>query len=183
MFQTLLFYETIFPTAKIRLKIERIQTFVIEKEQHPLIKKSMDITEKYMSRYGSSVIHIYRFPYIPTFMRFLDSMRITFLRKGIISAYLWLNNSALQSFILVLWERGCYDGQFESEGRGIIARLWKYHSPQYFYELETIRITQENLWTLKDWIQPYLLTFNVEQSADLSSALKWHQRSFSSSHI
>ena len=155
-----------------------------ENRQHiPLVTKALDITKKYLFRYGSCSIHIYRFPCIPDFICFLDSMRITFLRKGILSSYLWLNNAALQSFFLLIWERGSFDGQFESEGQKIINRLWKRHSPQDYYGLETIRITQDNQWTIGDWFCRYLLALGAQPADGPAVPLKWHQKSYSTSQI
>ena len=154
-----------------------------ENQQSPIVTKAIDITETYMHRYGSCSIHIYRFPLIPDFSGFLDTMRITFLRKGIVSAYLWLNNPGINSFFLVMWERGSFDGQFDLEAKRIISRLWHRHSQQPYYELETIRITAENQWNLKDWLARYLLALGAQQNTGPSIPLKWHQRSYSSSQV
>ena len=154
-----------------------------ENQQSPIVTKAIDITETYMHRYGSCSIHIYRFPLIPDFSGFLDTMRITFLRKGIVSAYLWLNNPDINSFFLVIWERGSFGGQFDLEAKRIISRLWHRHSQQAYYELETIRITPENQWNIKDRLARYLLALGTRQNAGPSIPLKWHQRSYSSSQV
>ena len=155
-----------------------------ENRQHtPLVSKALDIPKKYLFHYGSCSIHIYRFPCIPDFICFLDSMRITFLRKGILSSYLWVNNAALQSFFLLIWERGSFYGQFESEGQTIINRLWKRHSLQDYYGLETIQITQDNQWSICDWFCRYLLELGAQPADGPAVPLKWHQKSYSTSQI
>ena len=141
----------------------------------------LDITEHYIRKFGSVTINVYQFPQEDGFGIFLDSLRITLLRHGILPMYLWILNPAEKNYILIHWCRGYYQGQVEQEAGAIIRRLWNCQSNLPYYLLESLNATQENQSAQAQYFSRHLRNYSLQQ--DHSADYKWHGRTFGSTHL
>ena len=115
-------------------------------ESHPLSDIVHNIIERYLARYESVSVGIYRFHAIDggEFSKYLNSLKITLNRKAFIPTYCWYYDPYGKRYILFLFIcDGCgrYD---QSELHPIIQRLWTYHSPTPAEPIKGIRITINN---------------------------------------
>ena len=104
------------------------------------------IIERYLARYESVSVGIYRFHAIDggEFSKYLNSLKITLNRKAFISTYCWYYDLYKEDYILFLFIcDGC--GRYDlADLLSVIKRLWTFHSMSPIEPLDNIHITVNN---------------------------------------
>ena len=115
-------------------------------EHHPLQSVIHNIIERYLARYESVSVGIYRFHAIDggEFSKYLNSLKITLNRKAFIPTYCWHYDPYGEHYILFLFVcDGC--GRYDLGGLyPAIKRLWTSHSMSPVEQIDNIRITVNN---------------------------------------
>ena len=128
-------------------------------ESHPLQSVIHNIIERYLGRYESVSVGIYRFHAINggEFSKYLNSLKITLSRKAFIPTYCWYYDPYGERYILFLFicnRCGRYD---LGELYPTIRRLWTPHSAYPVEQMNNIHITVNNstemMEHLDQWIQ------------------------------
>ena len=116
-------------------------------DPHPLQSVIPSVIERYLARYESVSVGIYRFHAINggEFSKYLNSLKITLSRKAFIPTYCWHYDPYGERYILFLFVCGGY-GQYEltTDLLSIIQRLWTSHSIYPVEQMDNIRITVSN---------------------------------------
>ena len=115
-------------------------------EHHPLQSVIHNIIERYLARYESVSVGIYRFHAINggEFSKYLNSLKITLSRKAFIPTYCWHYDPYGEHYILFLFIcDGC--GRYDlADILSAIRRLWSFHSMSPVEQMDSIRITVNN---------------------------------------
>ena len=141
----------------------------------PVVKKVIAIIERFIGKYGSVQVEIFRLPTFSTseLQRYLNSLSITLKRQGIIAAYSWQYQPAESAYYLFLFHTGSIHGSIS----GIVHRLW--HSSPSITPLDTIRVHSLNYAEIKDRLLRSLLSLGV---AFLASPSPYYRHSYGSSY-
>ena len=153
--------------------------------QHPpIVEKALNITEKYIAKFGKTMIGVYQSPEVERkkFVLFQDALQTALRRNDLLPCYLWMH-SKKNVYYLVLWVQGYFRNDM-SDIIPVINHLWPLYSPYLFRQLETIPINSTNCMELKRWLLPLLLALGGER-VDNSKENSYlpHQRSFGSSPL
>ena len=151
-------------------------------ESHPLSDIVHSIIERYLARYESVFVGIYRFHAINggEFSKYLNSLKITLSRKAFIPTYCWHYDPYGERYILFLFIcDGC--GRYDSgDLHSIIKRLWTPHSAYPVEQMTNIHITVNNstemMEHLDQWIQ------NLTELLLCNERIP-HQRSYGNSQM
>lgn len=151
-------------------------------ESHPLQSVIHNIIERYLARYESVSVGIYRFHAINggEFSKYLNSLKITLSRKAFIPTYCWHYDPYGEGYILFLFIcDGC--GRYDlSDLHPIIQRLWAYHSPTPAEPFKGIRITINNAAEATAYLE-HLTFFCKENKPCVKHPLR--QRSYGVSQV
>jgi len=151
-------------------------------ESHPLQSVIHNIIERYLGRYESVSVGIYRFHAINggEFSKYLNSLKITLSRKAFIPTYCWYYDPYGERYILFLFicnRCGRYD---LGELYPTIRRLWTPHSAYPVEQMNNIHITVNNstemMEHLDQWIQ------NLTELLLCNERIP-HQRSYGTSQM
>lgn len=140
------------------------------------------IIERYLARYESVSVGIYRFHAIDggELSKYLNSLKITLSRKSYIPIYCWYYDPCRERYILFLFIcDGC--GRYDSsELYSIIKRLWICHSMSPVEQIDYIRITVNNSSDRVKHLGQWVLNLTEPQ---FSNERIPHQRSYGASRM
>ena len=140
----------------------------------PVVEKVLALIERFVSKYGSVFLEIFRLPTFSTaeLQRYLNSLSITLKRHGIIVSYTWQYQPAESAYYLFLFH---VDPTYSSIS-GIVHRLWHGSSP--ISQLDNIRVNSFNYTDIKDRLSQSLLSLG---STVLSFPSPFYRHSYGSS--
>lgn len=151
-------------------------------ELRPLSDIVHSIIERYLARYESVSVGIYRFHAIAggEFSKYLNSLKITLNRKAFISTYCWYYDLYKEDYTLFLFIcDGC--GRYDSsELYSIIKRLWICHSMGSVEQIDDIRITVNNSTDRVKHLGQWILNLTEPQFCNERIP---HQRSYGASRM
>ena len=141
----------------------------------PVVEKVLAIIERFIGKYGSVLLEIFRLPTFSTaeLQRYLNSLSITLRRHGIIAAYTWQYQPAESAYYLFLFHVDPTYGSIS----GIVHRLWHGSSP--ISQLDNIRVNSFNYTDIKDRLSQSLLSLG---STVLSFPSPFYRHSYGSSY-
>lgn len=115
-------------------------------ESHPLQSITHNIIERYLARYESVSVGIYRFHAINggEFSKYLNSLKITLSRKAFIPTYCWHYDPYGERYILFLFVCNGYGHYDLGELYPTIKRLWTSHSMSPVEQMDNLNITVNN---------------------------------------
>ena len=115
-------------------------------ESHPLQSVIHNIIERYLGRYESVSVGIYRFHAINggEFSKYLNSLKITLSRKAFIPTYCWHYDPYGERYILFLFVCDGYGRYDLGELYSTIKRLWTSHSMFPVEQMDNLNITVNN---------------------------------------
>ena len=115
-------------------------------ESHPLSDIVHSIIERYLGRYESVSVGIYRFHAINggEFSKYLNSLKITLSRKAFIPTYCWHYDPYGERYILFLFVCDGYGRYDLGELYSTIKRLWTSHSMFPVEQMDNLNITVNN---------------------------------------
>ena len=141
----------------------------------PVVEKVLAIIERFISKYGSVLLEVFRLPTFSTaeLQRYLNSLSITLKRHGIIAAYSWQYQPAESAYYLYLFHIGSIPGSIS----GIVHRLW--HSSPSISQLDNIRVNSLNYADIKDRLLRSLLSLGA---TFLASPSPYYRHSYGASY-
>lgn len=149
---------------------------------HPLQSVIHSIIERYLARYESVFVGIYRLHAINggEFSKYLNSLKITLNRKAFIPTYCWYYDPYEERYILFLFVCGGY-GQYElADLLPIIQRLWTSHSMFPVEQMDSIHITVNNSIEIIRHLDQLILNLTKPQFCNRRMP---HQRSYGASQM
>lgn len=151
-------------------------------ESHPLQGITHNIIERYLARYESVSVGIYRFHAINggEFSKYLNSLKITLSRKAFIPTYCWHYDPYGERYILFLFICNRYGHYDLSELYPTIKRLWTPHSAYPVEQMNNIQITINNSTEMMEHLDQWILSLTESQ---LWNERIPHQRSYGASQI
>ena len=140
----------------------------------PVVEKVIAIIERFIGKYGSVQVEIFRLPTFSTaeIQRYLNSLSITLKRHGIIAAYSWQYQPSESAYYLFLF----HVDPTHSCISGIVHRLWHGSSP--ISQIDNICVNSFNYTDIKDRLLRSLLSLG---SIFLASPSPFYRHSYSSS--
>ena len=141
----------------------------------PVVEKVISLIERFIGKYGSVLLEIFRLPTFSTaeLQRYLNSLTITLKRHGIIAAYTWQYHPSENAYYLFLFH---VDPTYSSIS-GIVHRLW--HGSSAISQLDNIRVNSFNYADIKDRLLRSLLSLG---STVLSFPSPFYRHSYGSSY-
>ena len=151
-------------------------------ESHPLQSITHNIIERYLARYESVSVGIYRFHAINggEFSKYLNSLKITLSRKAFIPTYCWHYDPYGERYRLFLFICDRYGHYDLSELYPTIKRLWTPHSAYPVEQMNNIQITINNSTEMMEHLDQWILSLTESQ---LWNERIPHQRSYGASQI
>ena len=151
-------------------------------ESHPLQSVIHNIIERYLAKYESVSVGIYRFHAIDggEFSKYLNSLKITLNRKAFIPTYCWHYDPYGERYILFLFICDRYGHYDLSELYPTIKRLWTPHSAYPVEQMNNIQITINNSTEMMEHLDQWILSLTESQ---LWNERIPHQRSYGASQI
>ena len=151
-------------------------------ESHPLQNVIHNIIERYLGRYESVSVGIYRFHAINggEFSKYLNSLKITLSRKAFIPTYCWHYDPDGERYILFLFVCNGYGHYDLGELYPTIKRLWTSHSMSPVEQMDNLNITVNN--------STEMIRHLDQRIRNLTEAQLWneripHQRSYGASQM
>ena len=151
-------------------------------ESHPLSDIVHSIIERYLGRYESVSVGIYRFHAINggEFSKYLNSLKITLSRKAFIPTYCWHYDPYGERYILFLFVCNGYGHYDLGELYPTIKRLWTSHSMSPVEQMDNLNITVNN--------STEMIRHLDQRIRNLTEAQLWneripHQRSYGASQM
>ena len=151
-------------------------------ESHPLQSVIRSIIERYLARYESVSVGIYRFHAIAggEFSKYLNSLKITLSRKAFIPTYCWYYDPYGKRYILFLFICDGYGHYDLGELYPTIKRLWTSHSKSPVERMNNIHITINNSTEMMEHLDQWILSLTESQ---LRNERIPHQRSYGASQM
>ena len=143
-------------------------------ESHPLQSVIHSIIERYLARYESASVGIYRFHAIDggEFSKYLNSLKITLSRKAFIPTYCWHYDP--------YGERYGYGRYDLADLLSVIKRLWTSHSMSPVEQIDNIRITVNNSTEMLEHLDQWI--WNLTEPQFCNERIL-HQRSYGASQM
>ena len=144
------------------------------------IDRVMESTDRYLERYGRSLIGVYYLPPMTeywTFPMFMNSLLITLRRLDLLPQYFWWLDVHNGRYLVLLM-----NGYFRndvSEITSVIARLWQLHNSTPATEVGYILLTDENAEYGKARLRQLLYSAGFTHQVTAN----YHQRTFGSSRL
>ena len=138
------------------------------------------MTDRYLERYGRSLIGIYYLPSMTEhwkFPMFMNSLLITLRRLNLLPQYFWCLDVHNGRY-LVLWMNGYFRNDV-SEITSVIARLWQLHNSTVATKVGSILLTAENTEYGKARLRQLLYSSGFTHQVTAN----YHQRTFGSSRL
>lgn len=151
-------------------------------ESHPLQNVIHNIIERYLGRYESVSVGIYRFHAINggEFSKYLNSLKITLSRKAFIPTYCWHYDPYGERYILFLFVCDGYGHYDLGELYPTIRRLWTPHSAYPVEQMNNIHITVNNSTEMMEHLDQWIRDLT---EAQLYNERMPHQRSYGTSQM
>lgn len=136
----------------------------------PALVKVSGLLDRFVSKYGSVQIEIFRLPDCPgeTLQRFLNSLQITLRRYQLICSYVWQYVPSEQAYSLFVFHYSPAIGSISS----VVHRLW--HTLPSVVQINNIQVDSSNCASVKDWLHQLLPN-------ESSSAISYRRHSYGSS--
>ena len=144
------------------------------------IDRIMEITNRYLERFGKALIGIYYLPPLAEnwkFTVFINSLLVTLHRMDLMPGYTWFMDTN-EGHYLVLW----LNGYFRNNLSGInptINRLWQIHSTLPINIVDYIAISSEAPEYGKRQLSQFLYSHGLSHPITAN----WHQRTFGTSRL
>ena len=117
-------------------------------QSNPAAARVSEMVTRYVQKFGSVRLEIYRLPGASNeeLRRYLNALRITLLRKGVQTQYIWQYDPAQSAYLLFLCHQDC-----QAEGiRQIAFRLWYGSAP--IQTINSIPVNPYNLTDIATWL-------------------------------
>ena len=143
-------------------------------QSNPAAERVSEMVTRYVQKFGSARLEIYRLPGASNeeLRRYLNALRITLLRKGVQTQYIWQYDPAQRAYLLFLCHQDC---QVESI-RQIAFRLWQVSSP--IQTVNSIPVNPYNLTNIATWLSR---TFSATPASSLMTPFYQHTFGYSRS--
>ena len=144
------------------------------------IDRIMEITDRYLERFGKVLIGIYYLPPLAEngmFPVFINSLLVTLRRLDLMPCYSW-NIDANGGHYLILWLNGYFRNDL-SDVTPTINRLWQIQSSLPLSVIDSILLNVENPEYGKSRLRQFLYSHRLNQPITLN----WHQRTFGMSRM
>lgn len=144
------------------------------------IDRIMEITDRYLERFGKVLIGIYYLPPLAEngmFPVFINSLLVTLRRLDLMPCYTW-NMDASGGHYLILWLNGYFRSDL-SDVTSTINRLWQIQSSLPLSVIDSILLNVENPVYGKSRLRQFLYSPGLNQPITLN----WHQRTFGMSRM
>ena len=144
------------------------------------IDRIMEITNRYLERFGRALIGIYYLPLLAEnwkFTVFINSLQVTLRRMDLMPEYCWFED-ANEGHYLILW----LNGYFRNDLSGInptINRLWQIHSALPINIIDCTAISSEAPEYGKSLLSQFLYSHGLSHPITAN----WHQRTFGTSRL
>ena len=144
------------------------------------IDRIMEITNRYLERFGRALIGIYYLPLLTEnwkFTVFINSLQVTLRRMDLMPEYCWFVD-ANEGHYLILW----LNGYFRNDLSGInptINRLWQIHSALPINTIDCVVISSEAPEYGKSLLSQFLYSHGLSHPITAN----WHQRTFGMSRL
>ena len=144
------------------------------------IDRIMEITNRYLERFGRALIGIYYLPPLAEnwkFTVFINSLQVTLRRMDFMPGYCWFVD-ANEGHYLILW----LNGYFRNDLSGInptINRLWQIHSALQINIIDCVAISSEAPEYGKRLLNQFLYSHGLSHPITAN----WHQRTFGTSRL
>ena len=140
----------------------------------------MEITDRYLERFGKVLIGIYYLPPLAEnemFSVFINSLLVTLRRLDLMPCYTW-NMDASGGHYLILWLNGYFRSDL-SDVTPTINRLWQIQSSLPLSVIDSILLNVENPEYFKNRLSQFLYSSGLNQPITAN----WHQRTFGMSRM
>ena len=144
------------------------------------IDRIMEITDRYLERFGKVLIGIYYLPPLAEngmFPVFINSLLVTLRRLDLMPCYSW-NIDANGGHYLILWLNGYFRNDL-SDVTPTTNRLWQIQSSLPLSVIDSILLNAENPVYGKSRLRQFLYSPGLNQPITLN----WHQRTFGMSRM
>ena len=143
-------------------------------QSNPAAARVSEMVTRYVQKFGSARLEIYRLPCASNeeLRRYLNALRITLLRKGVQTQYIWQYDPAQRAYLLFLCHQDC-----QAEGiRQIAFRLWQGSAP--IQTINSIPVNPYNLTDIGAWLSS---TFSATPASSLMMPFYQHTFGYSRS--
>ena len=140
----------------------------------------MEITDRYLERFGKVLIGIYYLPPLAEngmFPVFINSLLVTLRRLDLMPCYSW-NIDANGGHYLILWLNGYFRNDL-SDITPTINRLWQIQSSLPLTVIDSIPLSADNPEYGKNQLRQFLYSPGLNQTVTAN----WHQRTFGMSRL
>ena len=143
------------------------------------IDRVMEITDRYLERFGKVLIGIYYLPPLAEnwkFAVFINSLLVTLRRMDLMPCYTWFMDANGGHF-LILWLNGYFRNDL-SDVTPVVFRLWQLQSLLPLTIVDCISLVAENSEYGKFRLSQFLHSSGLSQPVT-----NWHQRTFGMSRL
>ena len=143
------------------------------------IDRIMEITNRYLERFGKALIGIYYLPPLAKnwkFTVFINSLQVTLCRMDLMPGYCWFV-AANEGHYLILWLNGYFRNDL-SDVTPVVFRLWQLQSLLPLTIVDCISLVAENSEYGKIRLSQFLNSPGLSQPV-----ANWHQRTFGMSRL
>ena len=140
----------------------------------------MEITNRYLERFGRALIGIYYLPPLAEnwkFTVFINSLLVTLRRMDLMPGYTWFMD-ANKGHYLILWLNGYFRSDL-TDVNPAINRLWQIQSSLPLTIIDSIPLSADNPEYGKNQLRLFLYSPGLNQTVTAN----WHQRTFGMSRL
>ena len=144
------------------------------------IDRIMEITNRYLERFGRALSGIYYLPPLAEnwkFTVFINSLLVTLRRMELMPGYCWFVD-ANEGHYLILWLNGYFQSDL-TDVNPVINRLWQLQNTLPLTVVDSILLAAENSEYGKIRLKQILYSPGLNQPITLN----WHQRTFGMSRM
>ena len=144
------------------------------------IDRIMEITDRYLERFGRALIGIYYLPPLAEnwkFTVFINSLLVTLRRMDLMPGYCWFMD-ANEGHYLILWLNGYFRSDL-TDVNPVINRLWQIQSSLPLTVIDSIPLSADNPEYGKNQLRQFLCSPGLNQTVTAN----WHQRTFGMSRL
>ena len=140
----------------------------------------MEITDRYLERFGKALIGIYYLPPLAEnwkFTVFINSLLVTLRRMDLMPGYTWFMD-ANGGHYLILWLNGYFRNDL-SDVTLVVFRLWQLQNTLPLTVIDSIPLSADNSEYGKNQLRQFLYSHGLNQLVTAN----WHQRTFGMSRL
>ena len=144
------------------------------------IDRIMEITNRYLERFGRALIGIYYLPPLAEnwkFTVFINSLLVTLRRMDLMPGYCWFVD-ANEGHYLILWLNGYFRSDL-TDVNPVINRLWQIQSSLPLTVIDSIPLSADNPEYGKSRLKQFFYSPGLNQTVTAN----WHQRTFGMSRL